>query len=412
MQYKSRYYGSSLLAVMAVNLASFSSSAAFAQDADSEQSSGIEDIVVTAQRREENMQDVPVAVTVANAETLAQAGVVNVTNLNTLSPSISFRATNMASSTSNIQIRGIGTTGNARTFEGAVGVFIDGVYRTRSGQALSNFLDVDSLQILRGPQGTLFGKNTSAGAVLVASAKPDLNEAGVNFESSYANYGTYLVRGALNLPLSDKPVKVKLTKKPDGGNSIGIAGDCEAQGLLKLQKTFAAVTMDPVNARANELLKYMTSVGTDTTDRYNAALSFIESMEPQNQAEVLLLVQMYVTHDAAIRALSQLGSAEWVPTAQTFGNLATKLLRTSQGQMDTLARMRRGGEQVVRHIHVDNRGGQAVIAENVNTGGPKNGKIDDQSDATGAAGIGPALLGADSFGNGVPIPSRKGEATL
>lgn len=203
MQYKSRYYGSSLLAVMAVNLASFSSSAAFAQDADSEQSSGIEDIVVTAQRREENMQDVPVAVTVANAETLAQAGVVNVTNLNTLSPSISFRATNMASSTSNIQIRGIGTTGNARTFEGAVGVFIDGVYRTRSGQALSNFLDVDSLQILRGPQGTLFGKNTSAGAVLVASAKPDLNEAGVNFESSYANYGTYLVRGALNLPLSD-----------------------------------------------------------------------------------------------------------------------------------------------------------------------------------------------------------------
>ena len=92
----------------------------------------------------------------------------------------------------------------------------------------------------------------------------------------------------------------------------------------------------------------MASVGTDTTDRYNAALSFIESMEPQNQVEVLLLVQMYVTHDAAIRALAMLGSAEWVPQAQTFGNLAAKLLRTSQGQMDTLARMRRGGEQVAR----------------------------------------------------------------
>lgn len=58
-----------------------------------------------------------------------------------------------------------------------------------------------------------------------------------------------------------------------------------------------------------------------------------------------------------------------MPTAQTFGNLAAKLLRTSQGQMETLARMRRGGEQVVKHIHVDNRGGQAVIAENVATGG-------------------------------------------
>lgn len=166
-----------------------------------------------------------------------------------------------------------------------------------------------------------------------------------------------------------QPVKVTLTQKPEGGMAMGIAGKCEAHGLLKLQKTFAAVSMDPVNSRAIELLKYLGSVGADTADRYNAALSFVESMAPQNQAEVLLLVQMYITHDAAIRALSQLGSADWVPTIQTFGNLATKLLRTSQGQMETFARMRRGGEQVVRHVHVDNRGGQAVITENVQTGG-------------------------------------------
>ena len=76
--------------------------------------------------------------------------------------------------------------------------------------------------------------------------------------------------------------------------------------------------------------------------------------------------------------------------------------------METLARMRRCGEQVVRHVHVDNRGGQAVITENVHSGGKGNGKIDDQSHTTGAAGIGPALLGADAFGNGVPIPSREG----
>jgi hypothetical protein len=80
--------------------------------------------------------------------------------------------------------------------------------------------------------------------------------------------------------------------------------------------------------------------------------------------------------------------------------------------METLARMRRGGEQVVRHVHVDNRGGQAVIAENVQTGGKGNGKIDDQSHATGTAGLGPALLGADPFGNGVPIPGREGEAAM
>lgn len=204
------------------------------------------------------------------------------------------------------------------------------------------------------------------------------------------------------------PAKVELIRKPDGGWSIKPAGKSEMLAVLKLHETFSANSIDPVNARANELLKYLGSVGADNEGRYNAALSFIESMAPRDQAEALLLVQMYCTHDAAIRALSQLGSAEWVPTAQTFGNLATKLLRTSQGQMETLARMRRGGEQVVRHIHVDNRGGQAVIAENVNTGGRGNGKLDDQSHTTGAAGIGPTLLGADPFGNGVPIPSGEG----
>ncbi|MBL0001718.1 MAG: hypothetical protein IPO97_12600 [Sphingomonadales bacterium] len=91
--------------------------------------------------------------------------------------------------------------------------------------------------------------------------------------------------------------------------------------------------MEPVNARANELLTYLGSVNADNAPRYNAALSFIESMEPQNQAEVLLLVQMYLTHDAANPALSQPGSAEWLPTAQMYVNLATKCCAPSQGQM-------------------------------------------------------------------------------
>jgi len=188
--------------------------------------------------------------------------------------------------------------------------------------------------------------------------------------------------------------------------TIEPSGKSEMLALLKLHETFSANSIDPVNARANELLKYLGSVGADNEARYNAALSFIESMKPQDQAEALLLVQMYCTHDAAIRALSQLGSAEWVPTAQTFGNLATKLLGTSQRQMETLARMRRGGEQVVKHIHVDNRGGQAVIAENVNQGGG-TAKNEDQCHGAGNSGSGPALLCNDAQGDGVPIPSRE-----
>lgn len=201
--------------------------------------------------------------------------------------------------------------------------------------------------------------------------------------------------------------KVKLTRNPDGGWCIVPSGKSELLAVLKLHQTFSANSIDPINARANELLKYLSSVGADNEGRYNAALSFIESMKPQDQAEALLLVQMYCTHDAAIRALSQLGSAEWVPTAQTFGNLATKLLGTSQRQMETLAKLRRGGEQVVKHVHVDNRGGQAVIAENVNQGA-RSLENKDQCHGTGKPGSCSALLGQDAQGNGLPITCREG----
>lgn len=164
----------------------------------------LDDIVVTAQRRSENLQDVPLSVTAADAAVLDDTRVFNAESLNRLTPSVSFRKTNIATSSANIQIRGIGTVGTSRTFEGAVGVFVDGVYRSRAAQALSNFLDIDSLQILKGPQGTLFGKNTSAGAVLLTSTRPSTDRVEGNVEGSYGNYNFYLLRGAVNVPLSDK----------------------------------------------------------------------------------------------------------------------------------------------------------------------------------------------------------------
>ncbi len=177
---------------------------AYAQDTTAQQpAGGLEEIVVTAQRRAENLQNVPIAITAASGEALATARVENISNIQAVSPSITFRATNISSSTANVIIRGLGTTGNSRSFEGSVGVFIDGVYRTRAAAALQNFLDIDNLQVLRGPQGTLFGKNTTAGALLLASAKPSLNEASGLVEATYGNYNSLLVRAAGNVPLSD-----------------------------------------------------------------------------------------------------------------------------------------------------------------------------------------------------------------
>lgn len=161
------------------------------------------DIIVTAQRRSENLQNVPVSVTAVNGEQLAEARVLNAENLGNLSPSVTVRTTSNPSTSTNIQIRGIGTAGTGRSFEGAVGVFIDGVYRTRAGQALQTFLDIDNLQILRGPQGTLFGKNTSAGALLMTSKAPALNAFEASGEATYGNYNYYVIRGAVTLPVGD-----------------------------------------------------------------------------------------------------------------------------------------------------------------------------------------------------------------
>jgi len=179
---------------------------AFAQDAPPQtppEGPGLQDIVVTAQRRSERLQDVPVAITAAGAQQLATARVENIANVAAISPSVQFTAGNISTSTANIQIRGLGTTGNSRSFEGAVGVFIDGVYRTRAAAALQNFNDIDNLQILRGPQGTLFGKNTSAGAVLISSTAPELDRVEGKYEIGYGNFDTFLAKGAVNVPLSE-----------------------------------------------------------------------------------------------------------------------------------------------------------------------------------------------------------------
>lgn len=163
-----------------------------------------EEVIVTAQRRAQNLQEVPVAVTAVTAETLEAARVENINDVQQISPSISFDTSNSAANSANIRIRGIGTVGNSRAFEGAVGIFIDGVYRTRAGQALQNWLDIDGLQVVRGPQGTLFGKNTSAGALLINSTRPTLGDFDSNFELTYGNYDTLLARGVVNVPLGDR----------------------------------------------------------------------------------------------------------------------------------------------------------------------------------------------------------------
>lgn len=168
-------------------------------------------IIVTATRRAEDVQDIPIAVTAVSPEQLERQGVVNVQNITQVSPSFSTSNAQVASGSVVLRIRGVGTTSNNIGFESAVGIFIDGAYQSRPGIALGEFVDIERVEVLRGPQGTLFGRNTSAGALNITTRRPDVNEFGGFANATYGNYDHISLQGAVNVPLVQDALAVRLT---------------------------------------------------------------------------------------------------------------------------------------------------------------------------------------------------------
>ena len=126
---------------------------------------GLQEVVVTARRVSEDLQSVPIAVTAISAATIQTQDVVNLEDLNSFVPNFKIAADRATDSTINVYIRGVGQSDPLWGFEPGVGVYIDDVYLARPQAALLDVYDVDRLEILRGPQGTLYGKNTIAGAI-------------------------------------------------------------------------------------------------------------------------------------------------------------------------------------------------------------------------------------------------------
>jgi len=167
------------------------------------QNNQIETVVVTAEKRSQDIQTVPVTVDAFNADQLRQSNINNINDLQKISPSLLVYSTTSGASDTSIKIRGVGTTGNNPGLEGAVGTFIDGVYRNRSGLALGDLVDVSQVEVLEGPQSTLFGKNTSAGALNIATNLPDQTHDAF-LEAGVSNYAGYKVDGWINIPISDQ----------------------------------------------------------------------------------------------------------------------------------------------------------------------------------------------------------------
>ncbi len=160
------------------------------------------EIVVTATRRASPLSDVPIAVSAITAQSLQYSGASDIRQLNQLSPSLLVSSSSTEATGGGARIRGIGTVGDNPGLESSVATFIDGVYRSRSGVGLTELGPIERIEVLRGPQGTLFGRNASAGLVNVVTARPKFQDEGWA-EASYGNYNQYRLGAGVTGPIGD-----------------------------------------------------------------------------------------------------------------------------------------------------------------------------------------------------------------
>jgi len=191
--------GNTLLRQAVVAVLTLAALPAFGQDA-GESDRSIETIVVTAQKREQSLQDVPIVVTAVSEQLLQDTGVRDIKDLTLLTPGLIVTSTSNETVTT-ARIRGIGTVGDNPGLESSVGVVIDGVYRPRNGVSFGDLGELERIEVLKGPQGTLFGKNTSAGVINVVSKRPSF-DFGSSVELTAGNYGALEGSASLNGPLA------------------------------------------------------------------------------------------------------------------------------------------------------------------------------------------------------------------
>lgn len=189
-------------------------SPATATDVGAQTTAGSDEIVVTARRRAENLQDVPIAVTAFTGEALSERNVDTIDQVARFTPNIRFDTAAQLSGASfnpTVFIRGVGSNDFAIFTDPGVGFYVDGVYFARSIGAVTDAVDLESVQVLRGPQGTLFGRNTIGGAVIIETAKPQLDAVSGKLEAIVGRFDRIDLRGALNLPIVRDELALRIT---------------------------------------------------------------------------------------------------------------------------------------------------------------------------------------------------------
>lgn len=177
----------------------FASSAMAQAGAANDKPATLEELVVTAQKRDERLIDVPLSVASVSGEKMEAARVTDLRQIQSISPNLIVTATTDRSSSA-IFMRGAGTAIQDRGYEQSVAVYIDGVYRGRPGAAMVDLMDIERVEVLRGPQSTLFGRNAALGAISVVSRGPSYSPEGY-VEAVAGNYNAFEVRGSVTGPI-------------------------------------------------------------------------------------------------------------------------------------------------------------------------------------------------------------------
>jgi len=169
----------------------------------------LEEVIVTANRRAESLQEVPMSVSAFTGEFFQDTGVRNLSGLDQYTPNLRITEGTDSNSTS-VRIRGIGSVSTNTGIDPSVGIFIDGVFQGRTGMSVSDLMDIERVEVLRGPQGTLYGKNTAAGAISIITKTP-ASTFGAETELTYNSDQRLELRGMVNLPLGDSGHATRLT---------------------------------------------------------------------------------------------------------------------------------------------------------------------------------------------------------
>ncbi len=231
-------------------------SAAFAQDAEADATADEEVaadnvIVVTATKREQTLQETPISVSVTSGETLEQAQIRDILDLQTVAPSLRVSQLQNSSSSTFI-IRGFGNGDNNFGIEPSVGVFIDGVFRSRSASSLNDLANVQRIEVLNGPQSTLFGKNASAGVISVVTRAPQFQFGG-SVEAAYGNYNNIQIKGDVTGPITDTvafSVDGSYNKRDGYGRIVNLDQDINDRNRYTLRGQLLFEPTDALRIRA------------------------------------------------------------------------------------------------------------------------------------------------------------------